>query len=74
VSPRKGQNVGNAIAVVATDQSKPAHVVICLAEPRDLDQPVLHVSGEALLLLWWLDWLAELRARRNVVAAAGELG
>jgi hypothetical protein len=51
VSPGKGQNIENAVAVVAMNQSKPAHVVVCLAEPRDLVQPVLHVSGEALLLL-----------------------
>jgi hypothetical protein len=38
--------------MVAMNQSKPAHVVVCLAEPRDLDQPILHISGEALLLLW----------------------
>jgi hypothetical protein len=52
VSPRKGQNVGNAVTVVAMNQSMPAHVVVCLTEPHDLNQPILHVFGEALLLLW----------------------
>jgi hypothetical protein len=52
VSPEEEQNVGNAVAVVAMNQSKPAHVVDYLAEPHDLDQPILHVSSEVLLLLW----------------------
>jgi hypothetical protein len=51
VSPEEEQNVGNAVAVVAMNQ-KPVHVVDYLAEPRDLDQPILHVSSEVLLLLW----------------------
>jgi hypothetical protein len=52
VSSGEEQNVGNAVAMVAMNQSKPAHVVVYLAKPRDLDQPVLHISGEVLLLLW----------------------
>ena len=41
----------NAVAALAVNQSNPAHMANHLVEPRDFVQDVLHVSGEALLLL-----------------------
>ena len=45
--------------------SNPAHVANYLAKPRDLDQPVLNVSGEALLLFFGsrFDYLSFVLAR-----------
>ena len=45
------QVIEDAIAVLAVNWSTPAHVVDHLAEPHDRVQSVLHISGEALLLL-----------------------
>ena len=43
--------IENAVVVLAVNQSNPTHVANHLAEPHDLVQAILHVSGEALLLL-----------------------
>jgi hypothetical protein len=74
VSPEEEQITGNIVALVATNQSKPAHVVNYLAEPRDLDKPILPVSGEVLPLLGWSVRPSKLCARWNIFANAGELG
>ena len=41
----------NAVAALAVNQTNPTLVANHLAKPRDFVQAVLHVSGEALLLL-----------------------
>ena len=45
------QVVENIFAAVGVNRSTPTHVVNHLAEPHDSVQTVLHVSGEAPLLL-----------------------
>ena len=41
----------NAVAALAVNRNNTAHVVDHLAEPDNLIQTILHVSGEALLFL-----------------------
>ena len=43
--------IGNSFAVVGVNRSHPVLVANHLAEPRDVFQSVLHISGEVLLLL-----------------------
>ena len=43
--------VGNSFAVVDVNRSHPVLVANHLAEPRDVFQSVLHISGEVLFLL-----------------------
>ena len=45
------QVAGNAFTAVGVNRNNPVHVANPFAEPHDFDQPVRHVSGEALLLL-----------------------
>ena len=42
---------GNVVASLAVNQSDPAYVASRLAIPNDVVHAVLHVAGEALLLL-----------------------
>ena len=42
---------GNIFAAVGVNRSTPTHVVNHLAKPHDRVQTILHVSGEAPLLL-----------------------
>ena len=45
------QVIENTFVAVNVNRSTPAHVVNHLVEPHDFVQSVLHVFGEALLLL-----------------------
>jgi len=49
--PTKQQIAGDTFIAVVVNRSTPTHVVNHLAEPHDRVQTVLHVSGEAPLLL-----------------------
>jgi len=51
VSPTEQLVAGNAFAAVGVNRSHPVLVANHLAEPRDVFQSALRISGEALLLL-----------------------
>jgi len=51
VSSAKQRVTGDAVAVLAGNQSHPVFVAYRLAEPRAFAQSVRHTIGEVLLLL-----------------------
>ena len=73
VSPVEPRVTGDAIAMLARNQSHPVFVADHLAKPRAFAQSICHTAGEVLLLLGLLANSIRAEACRRVGAAAGDL-
>ena len=74
VSPVEPWVTGDAVAVLAGNQSHPVFVANHLAEPRDFAQSIRHTAGEVLLLLEYLVDSIRVEVRRSLWSSPADAG